>query len=200
MKNPVLLAAGLLVILSLLGFSLYELLGDDTAAETGDVVTQARGGDDDANLPEPAPGRKVAFTSMTPREKLRQEKLEAAESELAWVKEHGEKVGDFYRVEVDGQEYFILGELAKGFGRNGQPIYSTVKATRLPMGERRVPANKPFPAHEILHVDNVKDLPNFSMPKGVQKTLEGVGPKAAGGSETGPEGAKPSSGTGSGDG
>jgi hypothetical protein len=142
------------------------------------VVTQAQPQDGAKQLPEPAPGRKVAFTSMTPREKLRQEALEAAEAELAWVRANGEKMGDFYRVEVDGAEYYMLGELSKGFGRNGQPIYSTVRANKLPMGERRVPRLGPLPAHEVLHVDNVKDLPNFNMPKGAGKALHGVGPQA----------------------
>jgi len=76
--------------------------------------------------------RTVEVVAMTPRERLRQGRLEAAERELEEYKRTGTVLpnGEIKVADVDGSPLYIHPELIEGVGRYGEPLYAMAKYKR----------------------------------------------------------------------
>ena len=123
MKNPSIVAAGMLVALA--------LLVGGVALTAGDGVDDASG---EPALPELAASEKATFENLSPHEARKKGRLEAAERELDQVKKIGKEVRpNVYKVKDDtGDPTYYYGSLIKGVGRNGEPLYLTAQFKRLP--------------------------------------------------------------------
>ena len=189
MNNKPLLVGGLLVVLVALGGLAYKVLGDDANDGAAAVVTASNDLAADGALPEPAPAKIVKFADLSPHEKWREERKEQALRKLARIKKVGQKIGDFYMVEENGEEVFYFGDLASGVGRYGQPLYATVKGRRTPMGERRELRAQQIPEGRIERIDGpLTSLPNVSGPKDLGKALQSAAPNSGNESEGKPSG------------
>ncbi len=161
-----LLAGGLVVLVAVLGGSLYHLLQDDGSSGEATVVTDTEREREAFETPPPAEPKSVQFSHMTPQEKLKQKRLDAALMKIEWAKKNGERFGSMYRVERDGHEVYIGATLGKGVGRNGEPLYATVEARRVPMGEVRDGSSlRKAPKFETLRLKKpITSLPNVTAP------------------------------------
>lgn len=179
MNSKPLLIGVLLVVIVALGGLAYKVLSDGTNDGSAAVVTGSNDPAADTELPEPAPAKIVKFADLSPHEKWREEKKEQALRKLARIKKVGQKIGDFYMVEENGEEVFYFGDLASGVGRYGQPLYATVKGRRTPMGERRELRAQQIPEGRIERIDGpLTSLPNVSGPKDLGKALQAATPDA----------------------
>lgn len=170
-----LLAGGLVVLVAVLGGSLYHLLSGDGSDGDADVVTHTPAERESMELPPPAEPKSVQFTHLTPQEKLKQKRLDAALQKIEWAKKNGERFGSMYKVNRNGEEVYIGATLGKGVGRNGEPLYATVEARRIPLGERRDRTGlKVAPKHEMIRLKKpITSLPNVTAPgKEGQKVMD----------------------------
>ena len=92
--------------------------------------------------------------------------VDAALQKIEWAKKNGERFGSMYKVNRNGEEVYIGATLGKGVGRNGEPLYATVEARRIPLGERRDASGlKKAPRHELIRLNKpITSLPNVHAP------------------------------------
>jgi uncharacterized membrane protein YgcG len=96
--------------------------------------------------------RSVEVLAMTPRERVRENRLKAARRKLENYKKTGEVLpnGEIKVTDVDGSPLYIHPKLIEGVGRYGEPLYATVKYKR----RAAVPLRK-----EIKSMVPLKDSP-----------------------------------------
>ena len=121
MKNSPLAALLLIGVAVLVGGMAWALSGDDALATDPKVVIAPQ-----------VNKRTVEVVAMTPRERLRQGRLEAARRELDEYKRTGTVLpnGEIKVADVDGSPLYIHPELVEGVGRYGEPLYAMAKYKR----------------------------------------------------------------------
>ena len=113
MKNPSVAAAGLLGVIALaVGGFVWLTRGDEPAVP--EVIA-----------PEVA-ATQPTFLNLSPREQRKKANLERTVRELEKIKQVGEEVmpGEYKVTDENGTTWYH-GELIKGIGRNGEPLYMT---------------------------------------------------------------------------
>ena len=121
MKNSPLAAFLLIGVALLVGGMAWALSGGDALDTDPKVVIAPQ-----------VSKRTVEVVAMTPRERLRQGRLEAAERELEEYKRTGTVLpnGEIKVADVDGSPLYIHPELIEGVGRYGEPLYAMAKYKR----------------------------------------------------------------------
>jgi uncharacterized membrane protein YgcG len=103
--------------------------------------------------------RSVEVVAMTPRERVRQNRLKKARRELENYKKTGEVLpnGEIKTVDVDGSPLYIHPELIEGIGRYGEPLYATVKYKRRAAVPLRKEIKSMAPAKFMPKILDVRD-------------------------------------------
>jgi len=120
-KNSPLAAFLLIGVAVLVGGMAWALSGGDALTTDPNVVIAPQ-----------VSKRTVEVVAMTPRERLRQGRLEAARRELEEYKRTGTVLpnGEIKVADVDGSPLYIHPELIEGVGRYGEPLYAMAKYKR----------------------------------------------------------------------
>ena len=121
MKNSPLAAFLLIGVALLVGGMAWALSGGDALDTDPKVVIAPQ-----------VSKRTVEVVAMTPRARLRQGRLEAANRELAEYKRTGTVLpnGEIKVADVDGSPLYIHPVLIEGVGRYGEPLYAMAKYKR----------------------------------------------------------------------
>ena len=148
MKNPSIAAASVLVGLALLigGVSLASGAEGDATGEA-EVLTAS------------ATPVKASFETLSPHELRKKGRMEEAHRELQKIRKVGKEVApNVFKIEDEtGDATLYYGDLIKGVGRNGEPLYMMAQYKKLPAVPLKKPSTLPAGAAK-LKKDPVKAL------------------------------------------
>ncbi len=182
MNRPLLLLGVLVVLIALIGGGLTLWSDQDSggdASNDAELVSQANSGAEPAAIPAPATPKKIKIKNLTPQQREKDRRLKRALDKIDRIKQVGKPVGSMYEMDEGGQKVLYAGELASGIGRNGEPLYATVQAQRVPMGEMR--RRRETPEHlkpTVVNVGPITNLPGVSVPSGAKAGWQNVDPAA----------------------
>ena len=134
MKNPSIAAASVLVGLALLigGVTLASGAEGEMTGEA-DVLTAS------------ATPVKASFETLSPHELRKKGRMEEAHRELQKIRKVGKEVApNVFKIEDEtGDATLYYGDLIKGVGRNGEPLYMMAQYKKLPAVPLKKPSTPP---------------------------------------------------------